>query len=259
MTSRSDLPRLGASLGLWGTLLERDGQTAHDRMYGWQFGPRKAPALAADDVCRCGHSIESHVDGHDVCRFSTDDLNEPSASGTPEFLCWCERFEAAPQGAPSEDRKTEQKQRARAAEHFDEWMADLNALDDLAQRLLRKIDIAVPPNPEEVKNRRTGEFEPWTPAEVVAAGWCAPCWSADQTFTAIPLDRKGHKRYRDACGFCGPFRAAHGIDPPAELLELRHAGRNLSQQVVDDAVSRAKAKQQPKGKKGKRKKGKVAA
>lgn len=220
MTSRSDLPRLGASLGLLGTILERDGQTAWDRMFGWTFGPRKAPQ-------------RGEVGG-----------------GAGE--------------AGALDRAEEQKQRARAAKHFEEFRADLNTVDELVQTLLRRIDVAVPPNPEDQKNRRTGDYEPWTAAEVSAAGWCVPCWQADQTFTPIPLDRKGYKRWKEACGFCGPFLSAHGIYPPAELLSLHHEGRNLSQQVVEEAVSKAKAKQQQtqskgKSKKAKRKKGKVAA
>lgn len=253
MTSRSDLPRLGASLGLLGTVLERDGQLAWDRMHGWTFGPRKAPAVAGDDVCTCGHSVESHVDGHDVCSFSTDDLNERTPDGMPMLLCSCVRFTAAPRGAQSEDRATEEKQRARAAEHFGEYLADLAAVDELVQRLLRKIDIAVPPNPEEVKNRRTGEFEPWTPAEIVAAGWCSNCWLACQAWSPIPTDKRGYKRWKDRCGWCGPFRASHGIDAPKELVVKHHDGRNLSAAEVEEAVEKAKQSQAPKGKKKGRK------
>lgn len=211
MTARSDLPRLGASLGLLGTLVERDGQTAYDRMAGWEFGPRKAP-----------QSGETGGGGGE---------------------------------AAAEDRKDEAAQRRRAAIHFREFRADLAELDRLVQRTLRRIDIACPPLEEEYKNRRTGELDPWSEAEIVAAGWCRTCWLADQTWTVIPLDRKGFKRYRDACSFCGAFRAAHGIDPPKELLVKHNQGRNLSEAEVNEAVKRAK-----KSKKGKRgKKGKVAA
>lgn len=257
MTSRSDLPRLGASLGVLGTILERDGQTAWDRMFGWQFGPRKAPGLASDDVCRCGHSIESHIDGHDVCAFTAED------EGGSVRGCGCDGFVAAPQGAPSEDQATEQKQRQRAAEHFAELRSDLDAIDDLVQRLLRKIDIAVPPNPEEVKNRRTGEFEPWTPAEVELAGWCSSCWRHEQTFTAIYVDPKGMRRWKGSCSWCGPIRSQHKIDPPLELLARHLAGKNIPPEEFEAAMVKAKQSQQApskgKSKKAKRKKSKVAA
>jgi hypothetical protein len=156
------------------------------------------------------------------------------------------------------DRAAEAKMRARAAEHHRELRQDLATLDALVQSVLRRIDIACPPNPEEVKNRATGDLEPWTEAEIVVAGWCATCWRACQAWSPIPTDRNGIRRWKDRCGWCGPFRAAHGIDPPKELVVKHHEGRNLSAQEVDDAVRRAKAEATPR-RKGKRRKTKAAA
>lgn len=159
--------------------------------------------------------------------------------------------------AAAEDRKAEQKMRQRAAEHHAELRTDLAALDALVQSLLRRIDIAVPPNPEDVKNRRTGDFEPWTEAEIVLAGWCATCWLSCQAFSPIPTDRNGHKRYRSSCGWCGSFKSAHGIDPPKELVAKHNEGRNITEAEVADAVKKARGTKSKKGKR--RKKGRVAA
>lgn len=216
MTTRADLPRLGASLGVLGTLLEKDGQTAWDVMSGWQHGPRKAPMAG-----------ERGGGGGEVGQ---------------------------------EDRKDEAIQRARAAKHFQAFRTDLAQLDTLAQSLLRRIDVACPPNPEEVKNRRTNNLDPITATEAAVDGWCASCWRADQAMVPIYVDRKtGLRRYRDYCLWCGQFKGAHGIEPPVELLELHLAGRHLSVQMVDEAVAKALVAMAPaKGKKGKRKKGKAA-
>ncbi len=44
MTSRADLPRLAASLGVLGTELESKGHDVWDRLGGWQPGPQPAPS-----------------------------------------------------------------------------------------------------------------------------------------------------------------------------------------------------------------------
>lgn len=247
MTSRADIPRLAGSLGVLGTVLEQHGQQAFDVMAGWTPGPTKAPAQAPDDVCKCGHSIESHIDGGGLCTYELVD---------EDWVCSCTVFAAAPQGSASEDRKDEAIQRSLAAKRFQQYRVRLSELDALVQGLLRDVDIACPPNPEEMKNRATGDFEPWTEAEIVLAGWCATCWNACQAWSPIPTDSKGFKRWHDRCGWCGSFRATHGIDPPKELLVKHNEGRNLSAGEVDEAVKKAKAAASPKkkGRKGKRQK-----
>lgn len=209
MTSRSDLPRLGASLGLLGTLLEAKGQLAYDTMYGWT-GPRPMPSRGE----RGGGGSEIQA----------------------------------------EDRRLEQVQRARAARHFDEWKADLNALDDLAQSLLRRIDVACPPHPAELRNRKTDDLDPVTAADVAAAGWCSSCWRNDQQMVPIEKDRHGLRFYRDYCRWCGEFKARQKIEPPVELLRLRHEGRRITEADVAKALKAAKSK----GKKSKKAKGKAA-
>lgn len=214
MTTRSDLPRLGASLGVLGTLLEHKGQDVWDRLDGWQFGPRKAPQAGE----RGGGGGESG----------------------------------------QEDRKDEAIQRARAARHFQEFRTDLAALDKLAQTLLRRIDVACPPHPDEVKNRKTNDLDPVTPADVAAAGWCASCWRNDQQMVAIEVHRRTSLRYfRDYCRWCGGVKSTYGIEPPLEILKLHHAGRRINVADLEAAV-KAVIDSQPKSKKAKRK-GKKAA
>lgn len=211
MTSRSDLPRLGASLGVLGTILEAEGQRAWDTMDGWQHGPRRAP--------------------------------EPGVRG------------GGGGEAGAEDRKDEAIQRARAARHFQQFRTDLNQLDELVQTILRRIDVALPSNPEDVKNRRTGDLDPITAADVAAAGWCASCWRNDQQMVPIEVHKKtGLRYYTSMCKWCGEFTSTWKTEPPLEILKLRHAGRRISVEAAEAAVKAAiKAAPKPKTKKQKRK------
>lgn len=171
-----------------------------------------------------------------------------------------ERGGGIAEGAEAEDRKDEAAQRRRAGKHHREFRADLAELDALVQRVLRKIDVAVPPNPAELKNRSTGTFEqPWTPAEVEIAGWCSSCWRHEQTFTPIYVDPRGMRRWAGSCSWCGPVRAQHKIDPPLDLVAKHLAGKNIGQAEFDEAMARALLAHAPKPKGRKKRKGKKAA
>lgn len=214
MTTRADLPRLGASMGLLGTLLEGGGQLAWDTMDGWQHGPRKAP-----------------------------EAGERGGGGGE---------------AGAEDRKDEAIQRARAARHFAAFLADLDAADVLVQSLIRRMDVACPPHPSALRNK-AGDLDPVTAADAAAAGWCKSCWRNDQQMVPVtpPEGKSRLKRYRDYCRWCGDFVGQHKIEPPLELLKVRHAGGRISEADVDKAIKAAKQAAMPK--KAKRRKGKVAA
>lgn len=211
MTTRADLPRLGASLGLVGTLLEHQGQLAWDTMDGWQTGPRKAP--------------EQGIRG----------------GGAGE--------------AGAEDRKDEAMQRIRAARRFQAFRVRLAEIDSLAQELIRDVDIACPPHPATLRNAATDNLDPITAAEAAIDGWCSSCWRNDQQHVPIEVERKTGLRYhRDLCRWCGSFKAKYKIDPPLILLKLRHAGSSITEGDITEAIKAAKP-----AKKGKRRKGKVAA
>lgn len=252
--TRSDLPRLGASLGVLGTLLEMEGQDAWDKFAGWTEGPRSAPAAAGDEVCRCGHSVETHDPRIGICLYVGEVAGE-------QWTCSCVLFGAAPQGSGVEDRKTEAKQRARAAEHFAENRADLEQLDRLVQRITRRHDVAFPPNLSRIQNRRARENAPMTPAEAAIEGFCASCWRNEGHRKEIDRDKNDLKFYRDYCRWCGSMKAEYGIEPPLDMLKLHHDDKRITPEVFAAAVEKitAKTNKQSKGKKKKQRKGWVAA
>lgn len=118
---------------------------------------------------------------------------------------------------------------------------------------IRKILYAACP-----QNTMPDNFEPDTPAQISAAGWCVSCHRDNGHLEPVSMRPDGVRRYRDHCTFCGQFKAAHTILPPLNVLKLRHEGRRISARDVEAAV-RAELEKQKASKKGKRKKGKAAA
>lgn len=63
--------------------------------------------------------------------------------------------------------------------------------------------------------------------------WCVSCWRNSQKCEAI----NAHYAGRRLCRWCGDFAGTHeGRRPPLSLLEHRHAGHRISQQMVDEAL-----------------------
>lgn len=219
MSTRSDLVRLAARAGLFGTEFEMKGELMLSRLQGWTQGPTKAAATG-----------------------------ERGGGGTE---------------VDADDRRDEQRQARRASVHYEEQLADQRLLDEVFDRMFRRMDMAVPPEVEQLRNRRTGEFEPETATDALAAGNCPNCWIAG--FRDIELSRvegKGQvRRYADRCRPCGDFRHAEGIDRPKELVKAYHSipRVNLSPDEVQRIVNAARAAANPKGKKGRKAKRKKAA
>src|SRR5437868_1485996 len=109
MTTRSDLPRLFAFLGVLGTEGEQKGQAAWDASAGWRPGPEPAPKAG-----------ERGGGGGEVS---------------------------------AEDRRAEAAQERAAAKRFQAYRVHVAALEKYAYLVMADIDIAVPPNTAEVKNR----------------------------------------------------------------------------------------------------------
>lgn len=215
MTSRSDLPRLGAATGLLGTLIEMRGQEAHDVTWGWENGPIQ--------IARPGPRGGGGVEG-------------------------------------DEDRRAEIMQRIRAAKVHQQIRDFHNDLDKIVQQGLKLYDVAFPGHPAELRNKRTDSFDPITPADVAADGWCASCWRNDQQMVAREKNKRGMYYSSTMCRWCQGVKATYDVEPPLEMLKLHHAGRRISEQMMREAVEEAKAKQpkKGKGKKGKKAKGKAA-
>lgn len=161
----------------------------------------------------------------------------------------------------AQDRRDEARQARRASQQFEEWRSDLESLDKTAQRVFRRLDMACPPDVSELRNRRTGEFDPETATDMLAAGWCPNCWAAGVGSVPLsPVEGKGQvRRYTDRCRPCGDFRKAEGIDKPKAIVVAHAEGRRLSVDEVNRLVEVAKAAAAPPKKKGKRKKGRRTA
>lgn len=158
------------------------------------------------------------------------------------------------------DRKDEAKRRKRAGELHDEYVTWLREFDRMVQTGMRFMAVGMPIHPSQLRNQRTGDLDPITPADVAAAGWCASCWRNDHQMVAIEVNKRTGLRYHASlCRWCAGVRAAHKIDmPPLEMVKLHHAGRRISVQAMETAVAELR-KTEPKGKKAKRRKGKAAA
>lgn len=216
MTTRSDLQRLAASLGVLGTELESKGLTAWDRLEGWEPGPATPPATGV----RGGGGGD----------------------------------------AAAEDRKAEMRSARRAGQQLEEWRVDLTELDQLVQRINRRLDMACPPDVSELRNRRTGDFDPETATDMLAAGWCPNCWLAGLGSVPLsPAEGKGQvRRYSDRCRPCGDFRKAHGgLDKPKALVVAHAEGKRMKPDEVERIIAAARAAAHPKRKS--KKKGKRAA
>lgn len=217
MTTRSDIPRLAASLAVLGTELEQKGQTTFDVLHGWMEGPRR--------VSKPG---------------------ETGGGGTE---------------VDAEDRRLELRDASRAAVHASEFVADLQLLDRAIQRVNRRMDMACPPDMSGIRNKRTGEFEPETATDMLAAGFCPNCFLCG--VGAVPLapaeGKSSVRRYADRCRPCGDFRRREdGLDKPKEIVIAHHEGRRLNATDEEKIIKAARAKINPKTK-GKRRKGKKAA
>lgn len=150
------------------------------------------------------------------------------------------------------DTTGEQAMRGDPLVHTNERLVSLILMSDRVNSDLRSILYAACP-----QNTMPDSFDPDTPAQISAAGWCVSC-HRDQGFCEpVSMRPDGSRRYRDYCTGCGNFKAAHGIEPPLKILKLRHEGRRVSARDVEAAVQEA-IEAQKTAKKGKRKKGKAA-
>lgn len=251
-----DVRRIAARSQVVGTELEEKGPTALGRLQGWVPGPVKAPAAAPEEVCGCGHGAAEHTEqGKGLCA-AID--RAPDGEAWP---CWCNAFVATAKGTAGDDRREERRQAARAGEHYAEMVADLRLLDEVLDRIEHRLDIACPPTMEALRNRRTGEFDPQTATDVLAAGGCPNCFEAGIGFVPLPeVEGSGSvRRYADRCRPCGDFRKANdGLDKPKELVRAHHDNRRLNAQETEAIIKAARDRANPKKSKGKGKRKKAA-
>jgi hypothetical protein len=265
MTTKNDIKRIAGSLAVLGTELEQKGKTAWEVLEGWEQGPRRAPRDERDgEVCECHHTAATHYLDRGPCSATVSIVDEETATTWVTEGCTCGGFKAAQSDPAAEDRSQQLAEARRAARHHALYREDLDIIDAAAQRIFRRLDMACPPDMEELRNRRTGEFDPETATDAMQAGWCPNCWQVDQAHVPLTVNTKGFKYYSDRCRPCGDFRTEYGIDKPREIVagHLASPPRRFTSAEFETIIARAKAAAAPpkKGKKGKRsKKGRVAA
>lgn len=254
MSIRNDIRRIAGSLGVMGTELEQKGVTAFDVTLGWEQGPRPAPREAPDELCICGHTAATHALGRGSCGWVHVDLG--SDESRP---CWCQSYVPAPADPAASDRRQGMREEARVALRHAEFKGLLRVLDAVVQRVFRIMDAACPPDMSDLRNRRTGEFDPETALDIEASGHCPNCWLATGEHVPLSTDGRGIRFYSDRCKPCGDFRREHGVDKPKQIIVGHKEGRRFSSGEVDRLIAAAKAEAAPakgkkkrKGKKGRR-------
>lgn len=70
--------------------------------------------------------------------------------------------------------------------------------------------------------------------------WCTSCYRDGQHHEPVGLKRDGTAYYDGMCRWCGDFLKAHGILPSRKLLEYRHEGRRISEQMVQKSMRKGK-------------------
>lgn len=248
-------PRLGALLGVLGTELEHKGKPAADVMEGWKAGPRGGPGAGVDELCACAHTAPAHRHDTGPCMFTL------ALEGGATWACSCQGYEPSGAGADP-DRSDEFRREARAAQQHDEQVADARLVEQVAIRMTRRLDMACPPDMSALRNRLTGDFDPETATDALAAGFCPNCWAAGVKYVPL-VETEGSsslRRYSDRCRPCGDFRKAEKIDKPKEIV-VGHAAspkRRFTPDELARIIGAAKAAANPK-KKGKKAKGRKAA
>lgn len=214
--NEQEICRIAASVRLTGELLEANGTRALKATEGWGRGPRSA-------------SLES----------STSDRYEIVHQGTPD------EFSAR---VPSDTVG----EAALTPDPYETTRTTLAALiiqaDDINLQLRRILYAACP------QNTQPASFDPDTPAQISAAGWCISCHRDSGYCEPVAMRPDGTRRYRDFCIWCGEFIATQerlttakkkkakkktGAPlPPLELVKARHRGDRITQQMVDRALTR---------------------
>lgn len=80
-------------------------------------------------------------------------------------------------------------------------------------------------------------------AELVTDGWCTSCFRDGGYLEPITTRRgDGEPYYVDVCKWCGEYRSCNdGELPPVTILNDRHAGRRITQAMIDKARAAQRA------------------
>lgn len=222
--SEQEITRIAASIRLTGELLEANGSRAVHATASWLPGPRSANL--DPDAGGWRYEEITNPDG------STDMMPIPN------------------------DTTGEQALRGDPYTGTNGRLVSLVLLADQINGELRRMLYAACP-----QNTMPESFEPDTPAQVSAAGWCVSCHRDSGYCEPVSMRPDGTRRYRDYCTWCGTYVAEarkqqtavktkgkkkkaqteHALWPPLALVEARHRGRRITQQMVENAM-RPKAK-----------------
>lgn len=225
--SEQEMCRIAASIRLTGEMLEASGSRALVSAESWSRGPQSP-------------NLEPHrSDRYETLNEGTDD----------EFTA------RVPNDTTGEAVLTDDPHELTALR-----LGNLVRLVDQATTELRNLLYATCP-----QFTQPDSFEPDTPVQVSAAGWCVSCWRDNHYLEPVAMRPDGSRRYRDYCSWCGVYVAdakkrqaatedgkkrkkkgkkqqpAQDILPPLELVIARHRGDRITQRMVEQAEGRRKA------------------
>lgn len=139
-----------------------------------------------------------------------------------------------PGGGTGNGEPATQPERLHATWRNDPAVIDLDNLDRSARRAIAEATVVY-----DVATRwGTRRKAAIDPDDQPGDEWCRSCWRdirADRHY----CEPVAHGTYARYCRWCGDFYGAYRCDPPLPLVQARHDGQRVTQQMIDRELRRA--------------------
>lgn len=148
-----------------------------------------------------------------------DNHDTPPQPGDPDYTGPADELDQVLTDTHDEDSRSA----AIAARIHHDLTCALTNLDTHTRDTARLLDLLAAKHPQR------GQLSPANAGD----GWCTSCYRNAGHLEPIALRPDGTPRYRQLCRWCGEWASAHdGDHPPVAILREKHAGRRITQTLV---------------------------